>query len=159
MSKIIAQSLEGGVLHAFSLANEFVKICPDKIWAHAYGRWPVWQQLYHAFSAVDFFVRPKDAPESMKPVADGIGNLTEEATEAASKEIMQKFFGEAQAEASKYMAALDDAALAQKNEGLSARMGRDITHAGTIALLAAHTMYHLGACDAALRENGLPGVF
>lgn len=159
MSKAIVQSLEGGVLYSFSLVNEFIKVCPDNIWEQPFGRWPVWQQLYHAFSAVDFFLRDKDAPESDKPVPEPIGNLAEVADKAPAKQIIKDFIEKAQKEAAEYMAGLDDAALAAKNEGLSARMGRDVSHAGTVALLASHTMYHLGSCDAALRQNGLPGVF
>lgn len=159
MSKAIVQSLEGGVLYSFSLVNEFIKICPDTIWEQPYGRWPVWQQLYHAFAAVDFFLRPKDAPEETGPVPAPIGNLVEVATKAPSKQLIKEYIEKTQAKASAYMSGLDDAALAAKNEGLSARMGRDVTHAGTFAFLASHTMYHLGSCDAALRQNGLPGVF
>lgn len=159
MSKAITQSLEGNVLHAFGLVNEFIKVCPDNIWGEPYGRWPVWQQLYHCFAAIDFFLRPKDAPESAGPVPGPIGDLAEVAEETPARQLIKDFIEKAQARSREYMAGLDDAALAARNEGLSARMGRDVTHAATVALLASHTMYHLGSCDAALRQNGLSGVF
>ena len=31
--------------------------------------------------------------------------------------------------------------------------------AATLVMLASHTDYHIGSCDAALRDHGLPGVF
>ena len=159
MSKAITQSLEGGILHTFGLVNEFLKVCPDAVWEQPYGKWPVWQQMYHAFTAVDFFLRPKDAPQAPTPVSGPIGNLAEVAVEAPARQLIHDFIAKAQAEVSDYIAGLDDATLAANNEGMSARMGRDMTHAATLGLVAAHTMYHLGCCDAALRQNGLPGVF
>ena len=33
------------------------------------------------------------------------------------------------------------------------------THAAACAMLTGHVLYHLGTCDAALREEGLKGFF
>lgn len=159
MSKVITQSLEGGILHSFGLVNEFIKQCPDNIWGQQYGRWPVWQQLYHSFTVIDFFLRADGAAESAGFLPPAIGNLEVIGEKAPSKQAMQEYIEKAQEQVKTYVARLDDAALATKNAGLSARMGRDTTHAATLNLISAHTMYHLGSCDAALRQNGLPGVF
>ena len=159
MSKIITQSLEGGVMHAFSLANEFIKVCPDTIWGKKVGGWPVWQQLFHTFGAIDFFLRDADAAEEPPVFGEGVTELKVSPAEAPSKDKVREYIEKKQAQVQAYAAKLDDAALAEKHEGLSKRFGRDVTHAGTLALIASHTMYHLGSCDAALRENGLPGVF
>lgn len=159
MSKIITQSLEGGILHAFGLANEFLKVCPDTIWAKKFGSWPVWQQMFHAFSAIDFFLRPSDASPEVSPFGEGVGDLKEPAQNTPAKAEVQDYIEKAQARVRDYIAGLDDAALGSNHVGLSARFGRDVTHAATLALIASHTMYHLGCCDAALRENGIPGVF
>ena len=159
MSKIVTQSLEGNVLHAFGLANEFLKVCPDEIWAQKFGGWPVWQQLFHAFTAIDFFLRPADAAPEAPLFGEGVGDLKEPAQNTPSKAAVQDYIEKAQAKVREYIAGLDDAALAKNNEPVAGRFGREITHAGTVALIASHTMYHLGSCDAALRENGKPGVF
>ena len=49
--------------------------------------------------------------------------------------------------------------LAKKDEALSAGMGAEATNAMAVSMLAGHIFYHLGSCDAALRDNGLEGVF
>lgn len=159
MSRVIVQSLEGNVLHAFALAEEFLRVCPDNIRDKKFGGWPLWQQLFHPFASLDFFLRPDGAAEAPSPFAPGVAELKETPAEAPQKALLEDYMGKTRAMVKEYIAALDDAALAKKNEGLSRRMGRDISHAGTIALIASHTMYHLGSCDAALREHGLPGVF
>lgn len=159
MSRVLVQSLEGNVLHAFALAEEFLRVCPENIRDKKFGGWPVWQQLFHPFASIDFFVRPEGAAEEAGPFAPGVGELKETPAEPAAKLVLEDFISKAQDKVRKYIDSLDDAALGQKNAGLSARMGRDFTHAATLALIASHTMYHLGCCDAALREHGLPGVF
>lgn len=159
MSKTATQSLEGNILHSFSLADQFLTTCPDEIWGKKFGGWPVWQQLFHAFSAVDFFLRAQEAAEEAPIFGPGVGELRDSTTEVPSKVIVQEFIVKVQAKVRAYIEGLDDAALGKKNEGLSSRMGRDVTHAATLGLLAGHTLYHLGSCDAALREHGLPGVF
>lgn len=159
MSKVITQNLENAILHTFSLANEFLKVCPGNVWSRKFGRWPVWQQLYHAFVAMDFFVRPMDAPVESGPVSGDVGNLKVVAEEAPDMKLVREYVENSQARVREYIAGLNDAVLSDKNEGLSARMGKETSHAFTLCLLASHTMYHLGSCDAALREEGIPGVF
>ncbi|MDL2290755.1 DinB family protein [Desulfovibrio sp. OttesenSCG-928-F20] len=159
MSRTITQSLEGGITHAFALSEEFLRVCPENIRDKKFGGWPVWQQLFHPFASIDFFLRPAGAPEAASPFAPGVAELKQSPEQAPAKLVLEEYISACQALVKEYVASLDDAALAQKNEGLSQRIGRDMTHAATLALIASHTMYHLGCCDAALREHGLPGVF
>lgn len=159
MSKVITQSLTGGVQHAFALSNQFVDVCPEAVWGKTFGRWPVWQQLFHAYAAVDFFLRDPSAAAEASIFPEGVGDLKTTMDDAPAKSVVKDYFAQAQKRANDYMDGLDDAKLAQKHEGAGARFGRDVTHAALVALIASHTMYHLGSCDAALREAGLPGVF
>lgn len=159
MSDCIVKSLRGGLEFTFSLANKFIEVCPDDVWDKKFGGWPVWQQLFHPFASIDFFLRPQDAPPSPAPFEEGVAELKISPATAPDKKTVQDFMAGAQARVFAYAMTLDDAALSKVNEGPSARMGREITHAGVLALIGSHTMYHLGACDAALRERGLPGVF
>ncbi|MDR2800666.1 MAG: DinB family protein, partial [Desulfovibrio sp.] len=120
---------------------------------------PVWQQYYHAFAVIPFFLREPDEPEEPLPFAPLVGALKETMDNTPDKGTIKAFAGKMRDRALAYASSLDDTALSQKNEGLSKRFGRDMTHAGTLALIGSHLQYHLGSCDAALRENGIPGVF
>lgn len=159
MSNTLTQSLAGGVLHAFALMDEFMKKCPENIWNEPFGKWPVGQQILHPYGAVDFFLRGPADKEEKAPFSDALISLKEVPAEAPAKELVMEYAATVTARVNAYIAGLDDAALTQKNEGLSARLGRDMNHAATLALLASHTMYHLGSGDAALRQHGIPGVF
>jgi hypothetical protein len=161
MANPIKDSLAANVAHAFGLMDEFLKLCPEDIWAQRFGGWPLWRQFFHSFSAADFFIRPENAAEAPSPFGADAGNLhiKDCAAPTPSKEDMLQYMEPAQKRVNDYLAGLDDATLGQINKGLSARMGRECTHAFTVALLVSHTLYHLGSCDAALRESGRPGVF
>ncbi len=155
----IVKSLSGNLQFTFSLVDKFLEICPDEIWSKKFGGWPVWQQIYHPFASVDFFLRPPEAPAEPPLLEEGVAELRVTPPQAPDKRMLSEFIAKSQARVMLYVATLNDATLIRLNEGPSQRMGREMTHAAVLALIGAHTMYHLGACDAALRENGLPGVF
>jgi hypothetical protein len=159
VSSAIVHSLAGNLQFTFSLVDKFLENCPEDIWKENFGGWPVWQQLYHAFAAVDFFLRPKDAPAEDQPCDADVSGLKRVARETPDRGDIRDFIVRNQARVALYAGSLDDESLTRTSEGPSARMGREMSHAAVLALLGAHTMYHLGACDAALRQHGLPGVF
>ena len=161
MANPIKDSLAASIARVFGLTNEFLKVCPEEIWAQNFGGWPVWRQFLHSFSTVDFFLRDENAAEETPPFGADAGNLRIKDCGAAvpGKETMREYVQTAQQRVNDYLGALDDAALARINQGASARLGRELNHAATVAMLISHTMYHLGSCDAALRESGRPGVF
>jgi hypothetical protein len=159
MSRIIVQSLEGSMQRGFGFVNQFFDVCPEAVWAKKFGGWPVWQQMYHCVVTIDLFL-PEPNPAPSAPLfASGVAELKIIATDTPKISVIKEFAAKALAGASAYAASLDDAALTLINEGIRTRFGREFTHAGTLALIASHTMYHLGSCDAALREQGLPGVY
>ncbi|MDR1946271.1 MAG: DinB family protein [Desulfovibrio sp.] len=159
MSTVIRDSLLGSVQHSFGLMNAFMDACPDEVWTENFGGWPIWQQCYHCFSAMNFFLKQHGDPPCEALFPDSVGNLGEKSRENPSRQKVKDFALRAQEWALRCAQALDDKSLAENNEGLSARFGKDMTHAGTLALVASHTLYHLGICDAALRQRGLPGMF
>lgn len=159
MAKIITQSLDGNIKHTFGLLDKFMEVCPDDIWAKKFGGWPVWQQVYHALAAVDFFIRNLDAPAEAALFGEEESNLSVSAKATAGKAELKAMSADVQRRIDEYVASLDDEKLAQNSAGLSDRLGMPTTHAGALSLVAAHTLYHLGSCDAALREQGLSGVF
>jgi hypothetical protein len=160
MSTAAAQSLRQNFVHAWGLLEQFIKVCPEHIWVQTFGGWPIWQTVYHALVTIEFFVRQKGDPRYDLPCSREAGSLNEVHTgPAVSREEMLRMHGDLKAVALSYMDGLTDAGLGELNEGLSARMPSPFTHAATCSLLAGHTLYHLGTCDAALRQEGLKGVF
>ena len=159
MSQAIVSSLRGPIDHAFVLMGDFIAACPDDLWVEKKGGWPIWQQLYHNITAVDFFIEVKGESPA-PPLASGeVCGLEEVGTAPLTKDQIKQACGAVKARVDKYVAALNDEDLAKRNEALFARAKMDMSYAATLSLLAGHTLYHLGSCDAALRDRGLPGVF
>lgn len=159
MSNAIVMAAQGPFQHAFGLLNTFIDTCPEEIWNEKNGGWPVWQQVAHSLSAVGFFVNGKDEAPIAMPCPPEVGMLAAQGTTPVKRADMKAYAEKCKARADAYIAGLSDADLAQDNPGATQRLGRSVPHVSTIAMLASHTLYHLGSCDAALRDHNLPGVF
>ncbi len=143
--------------HNFLL--QFVEVCPDELWARTFGGWPVWQQVAHTFGAYDYFT-PQEGDAPFTPLCTReVAGLTVQGTEVISKQAVKEFAAQAKNRVDAYLARLTEKDLTERNVGFSTATGRELDHAFTIGMLASHIFYHLGTCDAGLREPGLPGVF
>ena len=159
MSQDLVKALTGPVENSFALLEKFIDACPDDLWAEKKGGWPVWQQVYHAIGAMDFFI---EVPGEVipPPLASGaVGALKEVASETVGKAAIKAALDSAKGRVDKFLGVLNDDELLKRNESLFAKAKMEMTLAATISLLSAHALYHLGSCDAALRDRGLPGVF
>ncbi len=157
MSNAVIMAQKGAIDTSFTLLNKFIDICPDEIWAEKSGGWAVWQQVYHCVSAVKFFT---GLNEGIPALADeDVAGLSKVAETTVGKDQVKKALSAAQATAEKYIASLTDADLTARNQSVYAAIEWDITHAFTLSMIAAHNLYHLGGCDAALRNRGLAGAF
>ena len=140
----------------------FTDACPENIWHESFGGYPVWQQAFHAFACYDFFVRGLDEAPSPLYFGDKEGDVIhfQAAPKVVSKAEMKEAAATAKSKIDAFFATFkDDAELYQKHEGLSARIGVPFTILGLMVALSTHGFYHLGSCDAALRQNGLQGIF
>ena len=159
MSRAIVENQRGSFDFAFSLMQQFMEVCPDEIWNKKFGGWPVWQQVYHALNAVDFFISEPGAEPIKALVSPEVGSLREQGAPPITKDAMKEFAALVKSAADGYMNALTDADMLRQADGATKRMGRETLHATVMALMIGHILYHLGSCDAALREHGMKGVF
>lgn len=159
MSRAIVENQRGSFDFAFSLMRQFMDVCPEDLWARKFGGWPVWQQVYHALNAVDFFISAPGAEPVKGLVPPDVSALKAQGKKPVSKTTMKEFADQVKAAADGYMAALTDEDMTAVAEGATSRMGRETRHATVMAMMVGHLLYHLGSCDAALRENGMKGVF
>ena len=159
MNNAIVLSMQASFQHAYNLLEKFVGICPDEIWTEKSGGWPVWQQVLHTLTALDFFVRKNGEEAVPVPRDPGVASLAAVGDVTLPKNEMLKLATVYKARVYAYIADLTDADLSKPHSALSARFNRETLHCACLNLLAGHTLYHLGSCDAALRNHGLQGVF
>lgn len=158
MSQTTVNALKEPIKYSFDLLNQFIDVCPDDLWAEKSGGWPIWQQVYHTVSAVDFFIAYEGEREPSL-AKEGVADLVEVADTVVSKDKIKAACAAAQGHLDQYLAALTDEDLPKRNEGVFANSQWDISHASTLSFIAGHNLYHIGSCDAALRNRGLKGVF
>lgn len=160
MSKEIVQSQQGSFDFTLSLVDQFLDICPENIWVETFGGWPVWQQLYHALSAIDFFVMgDTEAPTPGLFEDPTVAHFNPAPGTPPTRMEMKEYAATMKKKADAYFARIKDSDLAKKNLGLSVRTNMEWDNARTVIMLSGHILYHLGSCDAALRQHGLKGVF
>ena len=160
MSRVIVAELEGQFQRAWGLMCQFMDTCPDEIWAETNGGWPVWQQVAHTVAVLNFFILENDDDTFVPAPAElGVLMLKEQGQQVVSKEAMKAYGAAVKAAVDARMARLTDADLTRIQERVSKKIGRELTYGAIMVMLASHTTYHLGSCDAALRDHGLPGVF
>lgn len=157
MANDIVNGIQGPFQHGWHLLTTYMDACPDDLWAEKHGGWPIWQQVAHVVAVADFFVPGGEgvpAPCSMESAM-----LKQQGGDMVDKAGMKAWTARVKARVDAWIASLSDADLAVRNDVLSDRIKREMTLGGTLVLQATHLQYHLGSCDAALRDRGLPGVF
>ena len=139
MSQTTINALKGPIDNSFALLNQFMDVCPDDLWGEKSGGWPVWQQVYHAISAVDFFIAYEGEKEA--PLAkEGVADLAEVGDSVVSKEKIKAACVAAQERLGKYLASITDEDLPKRNEGVFASSQWEITRAGTLSMLAGQNL-------------------
>ena len=160
MSRAIVAELENPYQRAWSLMCQLMDVCPDEIWAETNGGWPVWQQVAHTVAVLNFFILENDDDTFVPAPAEfGVLMLKEQGQQVVSKEAMKAYGAAVKAAVDARVAKLTDADLTRVQERVSKKIGRELTYGAVMVMLASHTTYHLGSCDAALRDHGLPGVY
>lgn len=158
MSRDIVLAAQGPFLHAWGLLATYIETCPENVWKEKNGGWPVWQQIAHAVMSLDFFVR---GTEDFLPAPCDVdtGMLEVQGSSVVSRQAMQAYAAAVKERVDAWLAGLTDADLTRLDPVLTQTLGWDVPYAAVLGMLASHTGYHLGSCDAALRDHGLPGVF
>lgn len=98
-------------------------------------------------------------PASNPPLPQEVGSLDIPGEDILGQEEMLHYANEMEEKGKAFLSSLNDEQLTQKDAALSEAMGDEITYAAVLSMMSAHTLYHLGSCDAALRQHGLKGVF
>ena len=159
MSRDIINAVQAPYRHSWSLLTQFIDVCPEKIWNETRGGWPVWQQIAHALAVLNFFtLGENDAPASA-PCDMATLMLKVQGSCAIGKDAMREYAETVRVGVDAWLDGLSDKDLTRIHTVLSKKIGRDVAYGAAVAMLASHTCYHIGSYDAALRDNGLPGVF
>jgi len=155
--KSITDSLKVSFDRVWGLLVQIIDVCPEAVWAKKAGGFVFWQQLYHCFSVANMIL-PKDSIPEPGPWGTEIAQFKAEPTTTPSKEELKAYAAKVKAQADAWIATLDDGSLLETHEGLSARWGTPMNNTMAFSIMLGHPYYHVGSCDAILRDNGEKGV-
>jgi hypothetical protein len=158
MSREIISALKAAADDSLGLVAKFVEVCPDDLWTAENGGWPLWLHLSHAVWGNDFFTPGESCPPPEDLTVEQI-RLVAPPTRPVAKAAFSAYLEKVKARTSVVLDALTDVDLPKINEKAKNVLKLDWSLARTLTLLSGHPLYHLGYCDAALRNRGLPGVF
>ena len=159
MSRDIINAVQAPYRHSWSLLTQFMDACPENIWNETNGGWPVWQQVAHTIAVLDFFTLGAEDALLPAPCDQATLFLKMQGAGAVGKDAMREYAEAVRIRVDAWLEGLSDADLVRVHDVLSKKIGRDVTYGAAVAMLASHSCYHIGSCDAALRNHGLPGVF
>lgn len=135
---------------SFQMLEELIAICPEELWNRKLGGFVFWQQLLHALSGVDYWMRDAEGPfiepfseRKLHPELDAEpeGGLTREELEAYKDKVRLA--------CSAYFNGKDDAWLLSCSAIYDKISNQDIVY-----MLMRHIQYHVGHCDGLLRDRG-----
>lgn len=159
MSRDITNAIQGPYRYSWSLLIQLIDTCPDKIWNETRGGWPFWQQIAHTLAVLNFFTLAENEDALPAPCDMDTLMLKVQGSCAVGKDAMREYAEAVRISVDRWLDSLTDNNLTKVHTVLSKKFGRDVTYGAVIAMLGNHTCYHIGSCDAVLREGGLPGVF
>jgi hypothetical protein len=159
MPREIVQAAQEPFERSYSRLMEYMDVCPEDIWAEKNGGWPVWQQIAHICWVLDFFVCCDGESMLPAPFDTDVARFKAQGGTVVGKAAIKKYAAAVKFRVDAWLARLTDADLSGTNAALSKKIGRDLSHVATVVMLVSHANYHLGSCDAALRDHGLAGVF
>lgn len=158
MSQEYVKGYQEGMFFAFGHYEKFLEICGYDAWKEKAGGWTLAQQFYHGLVAANMLLASLTGKPAPNPNPEA-GQILDKPDVLPSKEQAAEFFANIRIAAQSMFESLQDETLLKKNEGVSQKFGRDVTNAVVLELIPAHLLYHLGSCDAALRNRNLPGAW
>ncbi len=147
VTDVMAQTISS----QFMLVEADIKNCPDKLWEEKCGGDPYWEQIYHVLAGVYVMLNFPGDPAPVFPLSGEAGRLKGAVvTEPHGKEVMLKYLEETRQYLINYFKRLDDSMIFTEKDFF----GRKLPLLAILAIVSSHILYHVGVCDAALRENG-----
>ena len=157
--KVITDSLKTDFDRGWGFLTKLIDVCPEVLWNKKAGGYLFWQHMYHCFGCIDYFIGAKEGTPDAGPLGMDVVMFKAEPAITPTKEDIKAYAAKMKAKADAWVATLDDVALTLPNEGFSARKGMPMTNALVLSIMAGHSFYHVGNCDAVLRDNGEKGVY
>ena len=148
------ENLISTFLGSFDMNFNLIKInidnATDEVWEDKCGGDFYWEQIYHSLLSI-LHMLPIDEKTYNLPIKNAGMMDGSKTDDDHSKEVMLKMLDTCKSHVHEYMKYIEEKDLFEEIETMGMRM----TRSAFIILAISHQMYHIGVCDASLREHDL----
>lgn len=158
MANDFVKCYQEGLFFAFVHYEKFLELCGEDAWKEKAGGWTLAQQYYHGLVATNSLMGSITGKSAPNPNPEA-GQILDKPDILPTKEQAAAFLANIRVAAKSMFDTMTDEDLLKKNQDISTKFGRDVQNALVLELIPSHLLYHLGSCDAALRNKNLPGAW
>lgn len=139
---------------SFKMLEQMIEQCPDDIWKEKKGGFVFWQQLLHAFTGINFWLR-ENSDKFVEPFNDKkvYPELDNDPKINLSKDELMAYKDEVKKICENFFNDKDDEWLNNNSIIYDKVKNLDI-----IFMQIRHIQYHVGHCNSILRENNREAV-
>jgi hypothetical protein len=134
---------------SFAMLDQVIAISPDELWEAKRGGIVYWQQLFHTLTGIDFWMR-QDNGQFKEAFSDrGLyPELDRDPESHLSREELIEYLKKVKTVIQQFFENQDDQRLYEKSA-----VNPKIKNIDIIYMQIRHIQYHVGHCEAILREN------
>jgi hypothetical protein len=155
------QYFKDDVERFWGMMEEQIEVCPDVLWNKKAGGFVFWQQILHSIGCAEIYaLENPDLPLSvMSEYSTEVVMLNKTPDANVSKTTLREVSSRVKKLVIVFLDGLTPQNIGGQHERMTRRLGRLQTRQHAALALIRHCCYHLGCCDAALREQGVRGVY
>ncbi|MBU3144943.1 DinB family protein [Clostridium sp. CF012] len=139
---------------SFLMLEKMIEMCPDDLWNEKKGGFVFWQQLLHAFSGINYWLRMNN-DKFIEPFADKkvFPELEHEPESILTKDDLTEYKNIVKSISETFFFEKDDEWL-----GNNSIIYDKIKNLDVVFMQIRHIQYHVGHCNSILRENNREAV-
>jgi hypothetical protein len=139
---------------SFTMMENIIAQCPDELWNEKKGGYVFWQQIFHALTGVNFWMRLNNE-QFVEPFSERklYPELEQEPESHLSRSELLEYKEQVKSIANDFFDGRDDHWLYQGSAAYNKVKNIEI-----IYMQIRHLQYHVGHCNCILRENGYQAV-
>lgn len=140
---------------SLGMLGSLIQDSPEEVWSQKRGGYVYWQQLLHALTGTKYWLRSGRAEPFIEPFADRsvYPELEKDPESTLTRAELTTLLEDVRSCASRFFDGLSPQSLSAP-----AAAYEKITTLDVICMQIRHLHYHVGHCDAILRELGYPGT-
>ncbi|MDR2503428.1 MAG: DinB family protein [Deltaproteobacteria bacterium] len=145
----------------WAMLEKQAEICPEKLWGQKAGGYVFWQQIWHTIACAEMFITEDPAGKLplMEKYSRDVVMFNQTLEPAPDKTEILAEAGRIKTRVLDYYDGMRTADLEREHPSMTRRLGRPQSKQNAALALIRHCAYHVGCCDAVLREHGLKGVY